>query len=100
MLAEQFIDRYPHFDGQGSRGVREDRERKVLLGILEGLTNKRIGDNLGLPETSVKHLVQRLFGKAGVKKRSQLVRVALEGSLGETRRPPAINRPAARQSQG
>lgn len=122
MLAEQFIDRYPHFDGQGSRGVREDRERKVLLGILEGLTNKRIGDNLGLPETSVKHLVQRLFGKAGVKKRSQLVRVALEGSLGttrqlisrqlermphqdqsasnETRRPPAINRPAARQSHG
>jgi DNA-binding NarL/FixJ family response regulator len=52
----------------------------VLRGILGGLTNKKIGANLGISETSVKNLVQRLFGKAGVRKRSQLVRVALEGS--------------------
>jgi DNA-binding NarL/FixJ family response regulator len=85
MLAEQLIDRYPQFDDQGPSGVLEDRERNVLLGILGGLTNKKIGAKMGISESSVKNIVQRLFGKAGVKTRSQLVRVALEGSLGTTR---------------
>jgi DNA-binding NarL/FixJ family response regulator len=59
----------------------DEREQKVLAGIMEGLTNRRIGDDLGISEGSVKNLVQRLFRKAGVKTRSQLVRVAVEGSL-------------------
>ena len=54
----------------------------MLTGILQGLTNKKIGENMGLSESSVKNSVQRLFGKTGVKRRSQLVKVALEGSLG------------------
>jgi DNA-binding NarL/FixJ family response regulator len=58
-----------------------DREQRVLLGILGGLTNKKIGDELGLSEGCVKVSVRRLFYKAGVRKRSQLVRAALEGSL-------------------
>jgi len=45
------------------------------------LINRKIGDNMGLTESSVKNVVQQLFRKAGVKTRSQLVRVALEGSL-------------------
>jgi hypothetical protein len=57
----------------------------VLLGILGGLTNRKIGDNMGLTESSVKNVVQQLFRKAGVKTRGQLVRVALEGSLGTAR---------------
>ena len=85
MLAEQLINYCPRYEGQKSSGFLEERERNVLLGILGGLTNKRIGNKLGLTETSVKHLVRRLFTKAGVKKRSQLVRAALEGSLGATR---------------
>ncbi|HUA58368.1 MAG TPA: response regulator transcription factor [Verrucomicrobiae bacterium] len=56
----------------------EGRERQVLDGILGGLTNKKIGDGLGLSEASVKNTVQRLFRKTGVKTRSQLVRAALE----------------------
>ena len=85
MLAEQLVDRYPHYDNQGSADVLGDRERNVLLGILGGLTNKKIGVKIGLSESSVKNVVQRLFGRAGVKTRSQLVRAALEGSLGATR---------------
>jgi DNA-binding CsgD family transcriptional regulator len=85
MLADQLVDPYVQLDDQDSTPVLEDRERKVLLGILGGLTNKKIGVNMGLSESSVKNIVQRLFGKAGVKKRSQLVRVALEGSLGTAR---------------
>lgn len=65
-----------------SPGVLEDRERDVLLGIVSGLTNKKIGLKMGLSESSVKNIVQRLFHSAGVRTRSQLVRVALEGSLG------------------
>jgi DNA-binding CsgD family transcriptional regulator len=70
--------------------VLSERERRVLLGILSGLTNRRIGTNLGISESSVKNVVQRLFDKAGVKSRGQLVRAALEGSLGAARK--LINR--------
>ncbi len=70
------------------------REQKVLLGIVGGLTNKAIADNMGLSESSVKGVVQQLFCKARVRRRSQLVRVALEGSLGTLRqltKPTATN---------
>jgi DNA-binding NarL/FixJ family response regulator len=83
MLANQLVDWYPKLEDRRSGAPLQDRERNVLLGILGGLTNKKISDNMGLSESSVKNIVQGLFGKAGVKRRSQLVRVALEGSLGE-----------------
>jgi len=44
----------------------------VLLGILGGLTNKKIGENLGLSEGSVKTAVQQLFQRAGVRRRASL----------------------------
>jgi DNA-binding NarL/FixJ family response regulator len=53
----------------------------VLLGILAGLTNRKIGENLGVSASSVKTAVQQLFYRSGVRTRGQLVRVALEGSL-------------------
>jgi two-component system, NarL family, nitrate/nitrite response regulator NarL len=81
-LAGQLVDRYPRLDDHRSSGPMEDRERNVLQGIMGGLTNRKIGDNIGLSESNVKNVVQRLFGRAGVKRRSQLVRAALEGSLG------------------
>jgi two-component system nitrate/nitrite response regulator NarL len=55
-----------------------ERERRVLSYILEGLTNKQIADRLDISESSVKATLQQLFDKAGVRTRSQLVRVALE----------------------
>ncbi|HUB82099.1 MAG TPA: response regulator transcription factor [Bryobacteraceae bacterium] len=58
-----------------------DREATVIQGIMEGLTTRRISDNMGLPESKVKNILQGLFAKTGVRKRSQLVRLALEGSL-------------------
>jgi DNA-binding NarL/FixJ family response regulator len=88
-LAERFVDPYLRFNEE-SAVVLSERERRVLLGILSGLTNRRIGTNLGISESSVKNVVQRLFDKAGVKSRGQLVRAALEGSLGATRK--LINR--------
>jgi DNA-binding NarL/FixJ family response regulator len=54
------------------------RERAVLNGVLEGLTNKEIGATLQISESSVKAALQQLFDKTGVRTRSQLVRIALE----------------------
>ena len=55
-----------------------ERERAVLRGILEGLLNKEIAQQLNISEGSVKAAVQQLFEKAGVRTRGRLVRVALE----------------------
>lgn len=103
-LAGQVIDRYPRLDVQRSSGHMEDRERNVLQGIMGGLTNRKIGDNIGLSESNVKNIVQRLFGRAGVKRRSQLVRAALEGSLDgaqEFAHPPndTLAHPASHERQ-
>jgi DNA-binding NarL/FixJ family response regulator len=59
-----------------------EREQQVLQGIFEGLTNKEIGAGLGVTDGAVKATLQQLFQKTGVRTRSQLVRIALEGSLG------------------
>jgi len=54
------------------------RQGEVLRGILDGLANKEIAWNLKTSESSVKAVVQELFRKAGVRTRSQLVRIAIE----------------------
>jgi len=54
------------------------RELTVLNLVLEGLTNPQIAVKLHISESSVKWVIQGLFKKAGVKTRSQLVRIALE----------------------
>lgn len=54
------------------------RERAVLKGVFEGLTNKEIASRLQVSESSVKAVMQQLFDKTGVRTRSQLVRIALE----------------------
>jgi len=55
-----------------------ERQRQVLSSILDGLTNKEIAARMRASETSVKATIQELFSKAGVRTRSQLVRVAIE----------------------
>lgn len=54
------------------------RQREVLHGILDGLANKEIAWKLNTSESSVKAVIQELFHKAGVRTRSQLVRIAFE----------------------
>jgi DNA-binding NarL/FixJ family response regulator len=59
------------------------RENQVLAGVLEGLTNVKIAARLGLTEGAVKSTLQQLFEKTNVRTRSQLVRVAVEASMGK-----------------
>jgi DNA-binding NarL/FixJ family response regulator len=54
------------------------RQSEVLRGILDGLTNKEIAWKLSNSESFVKAVIQELFRKAGVRTRSQLVRIAIE----------------------
>lgn len=54
------------------------RERQVLALVFEGLANKQIADRLQISESAVKSALQQLFGKTGVRTRSQLVRIVLE----------------------
>lgn len=85
LLADQLIDRYSQLGSEGLGKPLDDRARNVILGILGGLSNRKIGDNMGISESAVKNVIQQLFSKANVRTRSQLVRVALEGSLGFAR---------------
>jgi len=55
-----------------------DREVGVLRLVVQGLANKEIAARMAISESAVKNTMQQLFGKTGVRTRSQLVRVALE----------------------
>lgn len=70
---------------QESRSTRSLtlRQQEVLSGILDGLTNKEIAWKLKVSESSVKAVIQELFHKAGVRTRSQLVRIAIERHTGD-----------------
>src|ERR1700733_14614584 len=63
---------------QRTSQVLTTRERFVLQGVFEGLTNKEIAAQLQVSEGSIKAVMQQLFDKTGVRTRSQLVRIALE----------------------
>lgn len=63
-----------------------EREQQVLQSVFEGLANKEIAMRLGITEGAVKSCLQQLFQKTQVRTRSQLVRIALEGSLGPLRK--------------
>jgi DNA-binding NarL/FixJ family response regulator len=93
LLADRLIDRSP-LDYRAVRNLLTEREEKVLSGIVGGLTNRKIGENVGVSEGTVKSVVQQLFRKAHVRKRGQLVRVALEGSLFGARELAARSRNA------
>jgi two-component system nitrate/nitrite response regulator NarL len=55
-----------------------DRDKTVMRGILQGLTNREIAVKLEISEGAVKASVRHVCEKLGVRTRSQLVKVALE----------------------
>jgi len=54
-----------------------ERDRVVLRYVLEGLTNREIGEQLDISEGAVKGSLRQLFDKLGVRTRAQLVKIAL-----------------------
>lgn len=55
-----------------------DRERSVLRYLLQGMTNREIGNQLAASEAAIKASLRLLFEKLGVRTRSQLVKIILE----------------------
>jgi two-component system nitrate/nitrite response regulator NarL len=86
-VVQLLAERYPHFEARW-RGNLTEREQMVLHGVVDGLSNRKIGAQIGVSESTVKATLQHLFKKAGVRTRSQLVRIALEG-------PPVASAPAS-----
>jgi two-component system, NarL family, nitrate/nitrite response regulator NarL len=79
LLADKLAQ--PADDREPSRPLTE-RQEAVLQGILRGLTNLEIANQIGVSEGTVKAVVQGLFRRSGVRTRAQLVREALDGSFG------------------
>jgi DNA-binding NarL/FixJ family response regulator len=75
-VIQLLADRYPHHEDLRLDGLAE-REQAVLRGVLGGLSNRRIADQIGASEATVKGTLQHLFNKTGVRTRSQLVRILL-----------------------
>ena len=71
-----------------------ERETAVLTRVSSGWTNFQIAQDLKCSEGSVKGVIQQLFGKLGVRKRAQIVRMAYETGF----RAPAVKHDASLES--
>ena len=58
-------------DGPGRLAGLSPRERATLELIGDGLTNRQIGDRLGVSEKTVKNYASTMFAKLGMKQRTQ-----------------------------
>jgi len=82
--ADQSTITNPPSDGspEPSRSISfTDKERAVLARVSSGWTNMQIARDLNCSEGSVKAIIQQLFGKLGVRKRAQIVRMAFESGF-------------------
>lgn len=57
-----------------------EREERILQGISEGLTNRRIAEGLGISEGAVKAALHRLYTRTQTRTRAQLMRTMLRGA--------------------
>jgi two-component system nitrate/nitrite response regulator NarL len=56
----------------------DDRDKKLLRHVLQGLTNREIAARLEVTEGAVKAALHHIFNKLCVRTRAQLVKVVLE----------------------
>ena len=57
------------------------RELDVLRALVEGISNRQIGEMLGLQEVTVKLHLRRIYKKVGVSNRTQAVKLAMENGI-------------------
>ncbi|SFT61866.1 two component transcriptional regulator, LuxR family [Geodermatophilus amargosae] len=72
--------RRPGATGDGDRRLASltEQERTVLTLIGEGLTNRQIGERMGLAEKTVKNYTSHLLAKLGLERRTQAAILATE----------------------
>lgn len=59
------------------------QERRVVAFLAEGLTNKEIGDRLGLTEKTIKNYLATVFTKLNISRRSQAAALFVEAGKSE-----------------
>ena len=64
--------------GHDRLAVLTDQERSVLRLIGEGLTNRQIGERMGLAEKTVKNYTSHLLAKLGLERRTQAAILATQ----------------------
>jgi len=80
-IEDEYLTALFHSVDRASAGLHPrftERDRVVVQHVLQGLTNREIGDQLGISEAAVKASLRQLFEKLSVHTRAQLVKVALE----------------------
>ena len=65
-------------EGRDRLSLLTDQERTVLRLIGEGLTNRQIGERMGLAEKTVKNYTSHLLAKLGLERRTQAAILATE----------------------
>jgi two-component system, NarL family, response regulator DevR len=78
MAASAPRPRRPGTPGSDRLALLTDQERSVLLLIGEGLTNRQIGQRMGLAEKTVKNYTSHLLAKLGLERRTQAAILATE----------------------
>jgi DNA-binding NarL/FixJ family response regulator len=63
-----------------------EREQRIVEAVCDGLTNRRIAEELGTSEGVIKAALRRLYVKAQASSRAQLVRRIVEERLGRKSR--------------
>ena len=58
--------------------VLSGQERRVLVHVAEGLTNKQVGEKLGLSENTVKNYLANVLEKLQVKRRAQAAAIFVQ----------------------
>lgn len=57
------------------------REREVLVGVADGLSNRRIGEQLAISPRTVEIHRANMLTKMGAQHTSEAIRVAIEATL-------------------
>lgn len=64
----------------GDLSILSTQERRVLALVADGLTNKQVGEQLGLSENTVKNYLVNVFEKLQVKRRAQAAAIYVQQS--------------------
>lgn len=72
---------FHHPDNKADGNSLTPRETEVLLGLVEGLSNKEIADRLFISDKTVKIHMSNIFKKLNVKSRSQALIYAVQHKL-------------------
>ncbi len=80
-LTKKLLGFYNQKNDSTDKNDLTEREKEVLLCLVEGLSNKEIGERLFISDKTVKIHVSKIFKKINVKSRSQAVIYAVQNQL-------------------